>query len=124
LNLPKPEKFTSLPRLSVSSMVVSTASTALVASPFDRPDVDATWSTNSDFVTAFLLQFWTARDTNSALRHSRRAPASIFALCGFPAGLRGIMPDAADAGPREGAHDRRRRQNTRVPLSRIAWLTT
>jgi len=34
------------------------------------------------------------------------------------------MPDAADAGPREGAHDRRRRHNTRVPLSRIAWLTT
>jgi hypothetical protein len=55
-NLPKPVKLISPPRFSVSSIVVRTASTAFVASPFPRPDSDATWSTNSDFVTFSSLR--------------------------------------------------------------------
>src|SRR4051794_29137409 len=51
-NFPNPVKFTSSPLLSESSMVLMTALTALSASFFDRPLVDATLSTNSDFVMA------------------------------------------------------------------------
>src|SRR5215210_6081311 len=51
-NFPNPVKFTSLPPFSESSMVLMTALTALSASFLDRPLVDATWSTNSDFVMA------------------------------------------------------------------------
>ena len=41
-NLPKPVKLISPPRFSVSSITLRAASTAFVASPFDRPDSDAT----------------------------------------------------------------------------------
>src|SRR4051794_37244952 len=51
-NLPKPVKLTSSPLFSESSMVLMTALTALSASFLDRPLVDATLSTNSDFVMA------------------------------------------------------------------------
>src|SRR3954470_12671526 len=51
-NFPNPVKFTSSPLLSESSMVWMTALTALSAFFFDRPLVDATLSTNSDFVMA------------------------------------------------------------------------
>jgi hypothetical protein len=49
--LPKPEKTTSLPRLSALSIVSSIASTASPASFLLSPDRSATWSTNSDFVS-------------------------------------------------------------------------
>src|SRR5205085_1351766 len=51
-NFPNPVKFTSSPLFSESSMVLMTALTALSASFLDRPLVDATLSTNSDFVMA------------------------------------------------------------------------
>lgn len=53
LNLPKPEKETSLPRRSVLSTVSKNASTASAASRLLSPARSATWSTNSDFVTCF-----------------------------------------------------------------------
>ena len=56
LNLPKPENVTSLPRLSASSIVSRTASTASPASFLLNPARSATWSTNSDFVTCSLLR--------------------------------------------------------------------
>ena len=49
-NFPKPVKLTSSPSLSDVSIVLMTALTAPSASFLDRPLVDATLSTNSDFV--------------------------------------------------------------------------
>src|SRR5688500_1926559 len=55
-NLPKPVMLISPPRFRVSSITLREASTAFVASPLDRPDSDATSSTNSDFVTFSSLR--------------------------------------------------------------------
>jgi hypothetical protein len=51
-NLPKPVNETSSPERSASSIDFSTASTALLASFFERPLLSATRSTKSDFVMA------------------------------------------------------------------------
>src|SRR2546423_397964 len=55
LNLPKPVKLTSPPRDRVSWITVSTASTASPASFLPRPELSATWSTNSCLVTCSSL---------------------------------------------------------------------
>src|SRR5205807_2899886 len=64
LNFPKPENVISLPRLSVPSIVSSTASTAFAASFLLNPARSATWSTNSDFVTFILLGAVGTHDAN------------------------------------------------------------
>src|SRR4051812_5701442 len=101
------------PRFSVDSIVLSMASTAAEASFFPRLASDATWSTNSDFVMTPPSRSCGVSEPNKPGGHSAFRPVpnrpgggGIPALSGFP------------------AYRRLSRDNVRVPLHRIAWITT
>src|SRR5438874_13752754 len=125
-NLPKPVNESESPRFKVSVTESRKSSTAFAESRFERPLLDATWSTNSCFVTCPLLPVVGFLPT---ARNPTASPG-ITQPCGFagtlsprrrPSGAR--RPERAARGGRPRApeprlrppHARRRRRLYRTP---------
>src|SRR3954468_10137941 len=120
-NFPNPVKFTSSPLLSESSMVWMTALTALSASFFERPLVDATLSTNSDFVMAPPLP---SRGSGSRAGSWNRAKLTAAPDAGREPNLR--TPQIAGfSGPHSDAGRALRRRNQpfrRLEQAACGWV--